>query len=112
MRTALSAKGSAAQRASFCSSKFSGSGMLCQSMGPGGYAYARSQEYIQGSTFQLFTYLRGIGIAVFVLGGVLPLVWFMVTRWFRLKPARTTSEPFVVPPSVLAIANRGGKDKA
>jgi len=69
-----------------------------------GYAFARSQAYIQGSVFQMFTWLRGIGVVVFIVGGVLPLVWFMVTRWFQLRPAQTTSEQFVVPPSVLAIA--------
>ena len=73
-------------------------------MGEGGYAGARSQVYIQGSTFQLFTWLRGFGVLVFTLGGVLPLTWFMVTRGFHLKPAQTTAEQFVVPASVLAVA--------
>lgn len=73
-------------------------------MGDGGYAFARSQEYIQGSTFQLFTWLRGFGVVVFIIGGVLPLTWFMVTRWFHLKPAQTIDEQFVVPASVLAVA--------
>jgi nitric oxide reductase large subunit len=77
---------------------------LQQAMSEGGYAYARSQDYIQSSTFQMFTWLRGIGIAVFFVGGVLPLTWFMVTRWFTLKPAQTPSEMFVVPESVLAVA--------
>ncbi|MAG58959.1 MAG: nitric-oxide reductase [Planctomycetes bacterium] len=70
----------------------------------GGYASARSQEYIHGSTFQAYTWMRGIGVAVFVIGGVLPLTWFMVTRWFHLKPAQTAEEQFVVPQSVLAVA--------
>ena len=71
-----------------------------------GYAFARSQAYIQGSVFQTFTWLRGVGIAVFVLGGLLPLVWFMVSRWFRLRPAQTPEEQFVVPASVLAVARQ------
>ncbi len=69
-----------------------------------GYAYARSQAYLEGSVFQTFTWLRGIGVAVFVAGGVLPLVWFMVSRWFHLRPAQTPEEQFLVPPSVLAVA--------
>jgi nitric oxide reductase subunit B len=77
---------------------------LMKAMGEGGYAYARSQEYIQGSVFQTLTWMRGIGVAVFVVGGVLPLVWFMVTRWFDLKPPQTPEEEFVVPQSVLAVA--------
>lgn len=69
-----------------------------------GYAAARSQAYIKSSIFQVFTWLRGVGVIVFILGGVLPLVWFMVTRWFHLKPAQTPEEQFIVPRSVLAMA--------
>lgn len=68
-----------------------------------GYAYARSQAYMQGAAFQTLTWLRGIGAAIFVVGGVVPLTWFMVSRWFRLRPAQTPSEQFVVPASVLAV---------
>jgi nitric oxide reductase subunit B len=67
-----------------------------------GYAFARSQAYLEGSVFQTLTWLRGIGVAIFIAGGVLPLVWFMVTRWFSLKPAQTTEEARVAPRSVLA----------
>ncbi|MEK7468640.1 MAG: cbb3-type cytochrome c oxidase subunit I [Planctomycetota bacterium] len=70
-----------------------------------GYAYARSQEYLSGTVFQTLTWLRGIGVAVFVTGGVLPLTWFMVTRWFNLKPPQTREEQFIVPPSVLAVSS-------
>jgi hypothetical protein len=48
------------------------------------------------------TWLRGVGVAIFIAGGVLPLVWFMVTRWFSLKPAQTEKEARVAPRSVLA----------
>ena len=68
-----------------------------------GYAFARSQAYIGGDHFQFLTMMRGFGVALFVFGGVLPLVWFMVTRWFHLKPAQTSEEQFVVPKSVLAM---------
>lgn len=67
-----------------------------------GYAFARSQAYLQGNVFQSLTWLRGIGITVFVLGGVLPLIWFMVTRWRNQKEAQSPVEQFVVPPTVLA----------
>ncbi len=69
-----------------------------------GYAFARSEAYIQGSVFQTLTWARGLGVVIFITGGVLPLTWFMVSRWFSLKPAQTTEEQFVVPKSVLAIA--------
>jgi nitric oxide reductase subunit B len=69
-----------------------------------GYAFSRSQAYLAGGTFQTLTWLRGVGVAVFVVGGVLPLVWFMVSRWFRLRPAQSPEEQFVVPQSVLAVA--------
>ncbi len=70
-----------------------------------GYAYARSQAYLEGSVFQTFTWLRGVGVTVFVIGGVLPLVWFMVSRWFDLKAVQTPEEQFVVPASVLAVTS-------
>jgi nitric oxide reductase subunit B len=74
-----------------------------------GYAFARSQEYIMSAFFQQLTWLRGVGVVVFVVGGVLPLVWFMVSRWFSLKPAQSVEESFVVPPSVLAMASSSDK---
>jgi nitric oxide reductase subunit B len=77
-----------------------------------GYAYARSEAYIHGPLFQKLTWLRGVGVLVFVVGGVLPLVWFMVTRWVSLKSAQTPDEIFVVPPSVLAVAGPGGRNFA
>jgi nitric oxide reductase subunit B len=69
-----------------------------------GYAFSRSAAYIHSAFFQQLTWLRGVGVLLFVAGGVLPLVWFMVTRWFSLKAPQTAEEIFVVPPSVLAIA--------
>jgi len=67
-----------------------------------GYAVARSQAYIASDYFQTLTWLRGFGIALFFLGGVCPIVWFMVTRWTHLKPAETVEESYVVPATVLA----------
>jgi nitric oxide reductase subunit B len=52
-----------------------------------GLAAARSQAYVQGELFQTLTWARIIGGALFVLGGVLPLAWFVVSRAPRLKAA-------------------------
>lgn len=69
-----------------------------------GYAYSRSNLYLQGNIFQTLTWLRGVGVVIFICGGVLPLTWFMVSRWFWLKPAQSPEELYVVPKSVLAVA--------
>jgi nitric oxide reductase subunit B len=73
-----------------------------------GYAQARSQEYLLGSTFQMFTWMRAIGVVLFTVGGVFPLVWFMVTRWVDLKAGIPVGDEdrVVVPPSVLVIMGR------
>lgn len=42
-----------------------------------GYAYARSQVFLEGDTFQFFTWMRSFGVILFILVGVFPLVWFM-----------------------------------
>jgi hypothetical protein len=67
-----------------------------------GYAFARSQGHIQGSVFQGLTWLRGLGIVLFVTGGVIPLAWLMVSRWACLRPPQAISEQIVMPPSALA----------
>ncbi|MBK6933328.1 MAG: cbb3-type cytochrome c oxidase subunit I [Saprospirales bacterium] len=54
-----------------------------------GLWYGRSAEFIHSSAFEALTWLRGIGAVLFFFGGVLPLAWFMVTRWRSLKQART-----------------------
>lgn len=73
-----------------------------------GYAFGRSQAYIMSEPFQQMTWLRGVGTGVFLLG-LIPLVWFMVSRWFSLKPAQTPQEQFVIPSSVLAVAHTSGR---
>ena len=50
-----------------------------------GYWYARSHEIVQGVVFQTLTYFRSIGGAVFVIGGLLPLIWFVLSRGFQLR---------------------------
>jgi nitric oxide reductase subunit B len=52
-----------------------------------GLWHARSQAYVQGEAFQTLTWLRAVGGAVFVLGGVLPFAWFVLSRARDLKPA-------------------------
>ncbi|MFV1993983.1 MAG: nitric-oxide reductase large subunit [Verrucomicrobiales bacterium] len=69
-----------------------------------GYAFARSQAFLESDTFQMFTWMRSFGVVLFLCGGVFPLVWFMVSRWWDLRPAQTREEQFVVPKSVLALA--------
>jgi nitric oxide reductase subunit B len=50
-----------------------------------GFWYARSTEVVKGPVFVTLTYLRMIGGATFVLGGLLPLIWFVLTRGLRLR---------------------------
>lgn len=46
-----------------------------------GYWAARSQAFIQGTPFQTLTWMRIAGGAIFTLGGVLPIGWFLFSRW-------------------------------
>ena len=50
-----------------------------------GLWYARSTEVIKGPVFVTLTYMRTIGGAVFVFGGLLPLIYFIVSRGLRLR---------------------------
>jgi nitric oxide reductase subunit B len=68
-----------------------------------GYAYARSEAYVQSPTFQAFAWLRGLGIGLFVVGGVLPIAWFLVSRWRSLKPAAQAAAAPTLPPTLLAL---------
>jgi nitric oxide reductase subunit B len=49
---------------------------------------ARSQAFVQGGLFQALTWARIGGGALFVLGGVLPLAWFMLSRLPYVKRRR------------------------
>ncbi|MBK8574463.1 MAG: hypothetical protein IPN90_01875 [Elusimicrobia bacterium] len=53
-----------------------------------GFWYARSEAVIQSTFFQVTIWLRVVGDMVFVVGGVLPIVYFMVTRLFSLHQAK------------------------
>jgi nitric oxide reductase subunit B len=46
-----------------------------------GYWAARSQAFIQGTPFQTLTWMRIVGGAIFTVGGALPIVWFLSSRW-------------------------------
>jgi len=45
-----------------------------------GLWFARSHEIVQGNVFQTLTYFRSLGGAVFVIGGVIPIIWFVLSR--------------------------------
>jgi nitric oxide reductase subunit B len=45
-----------------------------------GYWYARTNEFVTGPVFTTLTWLRTIGGVVFLFGGVLPLVYFILSR--------------------------------
>ncbi|MBL0059001.1 MAG: nitric-oxide reductase large subunit [Elusimicrobia bacterium] len=53
-----------------------------------GFWYARSEAVIQSTFFQVTTWSRVVGDMVFVLGGVVPIAYFMVTRLFSLRQAK------------------------
>lgn len=50
-----------------------------------GLWFARSSSFIDSTTFQTFTWMRMLGGAIFTLGGVIPLVWFVTSRRKGLK---------------------------
>ena len=50
-----------------------------------GLWFARSSTFIDGTAFQTLTWLRIIGGALFTLGGVVPLTWFIMSRRRKLK---------------------------
>jgi nitric oxide reductase subunit B len=50
-----------------------------------GLWFARSDEFIGSEVFKSLTWLRGIGGGVFLFGGVIPLMLFIVSRAKSLK---------------------------
>jgi nitric oxide reductase subunit B len=50
-----------------------------------GLWFARSSAFIDSTAFQTFTWMRMLGGAIFTLGGVIPLVWFVTSRRKGLK---------------------------
>jgi len=57
-----------------------------------GYWVARSQEFILGGTFQVLTWMRAVGGVLF-FAGVVPLLYFMISRLNSLKAAATEHSP-------------------
>ena len=53
-----------------------------------GFWYARSEAVIQSTFFQVTTWARVAGDLVFVIGGTVPIAYFMVTRLFSLRQAK------------------------
>ncbi len=51
-----------------------------------GLWYARSMEIRHGDVFQTLAKTRSIGGHIFVWGGLMPLVYFVISRWFCMKP--------------------------
>jgi nitric oxide reductase subunit B len=47
--------------------------------------YARSAEVVTGPVFSFLTYCRTIGGAVFIWGGLLPMIWFILSRGTKLR---------------------------
>jgi nitric oxide reductase subunit B len=50
-----------------------------------GLWWARSQEFIKSVPFQTFTWMRAVGGYLFLLGGVIPIVWFMLSSLNKRK---------------------------
>jgi nitric oxide dismutase len=47
--------------------------------------YARSAEIVTGPVFSFLTYCRTIGGAVFIWGGLLPMMWFVLSRGTQIR---------------------------
>jgi nitric oxide reductase subunit B len=70
-----------------------------------GLWHGRTQAFIASNTFQTMTWLRIIGGALFVVGGVVPLTWFLVSRSKHLRDIRKATDAVVVTPDVLAAVH-------
>ena len=47
--------------------------------------YARSSEIVTGPVFSFLTYCRTIGGMVFIWGGLIPMMWFVLSRGTKLR---------------------------
>lgn len=61
-----------------------------------GFWYARSREVVEGSIFKTLTYLRSLGGSVFIFGGLLPLIWFVLSRASQLKSETVTNQKVLI----------------
>ncbi|MGZ4049933.1 MAG: cbb3-type cytochrome c oxidase subunit I, partial [Bacteroidia bacterium] len=62
-----------------------------------GLWFARSNSFIDSTSFQTFTWLRIIGGTLFTVGGVIPLVWF-ITR--SRKGLKRNTPDIIIKPSI------------
>lgn len=56
-----------------------------------GLWFARSAEFIDSTKFQTLTWMRIVGGAIFTLGGLVPLVWFIASGRKYLKKIDSTA---------------------
>lgn len=63
-----------------------------------GLWFARSQAFLQSPAFQTMTWLRIVGGSIFLLGGVIPLAWFIVGQIRHLKAPAMPAEETVTEP--------------
>jgi nitric oxide reductase subunit B len=69
-----------------------------------GLWFARSQEFIQAAPFQTLTWMRAVGGVLFVVGGVVPICWFLLSRARQLKASvEESSEPVIVTEEAVSI---------
>lgn len=57
-----------------------------------GLWYARSAEVVQSTLWKTLTYARSVGGMLFTFGGVIPLVWFVLSRGRALLPEKDSAE--------------------
>lgn len=50
-----------------------------------GLWFARTQEVLTGPVWRFFTYMRSIGGTLFIVGGVLPLIWLFLSRIGQIR---------------------------
>ena len=50
-----------------------------------GYWYSRTNEFVTGEVWVTMTWMRAVGGTVFLFGGVLPMVWFILSRAGKLQ---------------------------
>lgn len=57
-----------------------------------GLWFGRSSQFIESTPFQTLTWMRIVGGSLFVVGGVIPLAWFIVSRSRSLKGKLHTAQ--------------------
>lgn len=57
-----------------------------------GFWYARTHEFVTGDVWKTLTSLRSIGATLFMVGGVFPLIWFILSRGRQLNCEKDSTE--------------------